>query len=113
MTFWLCILAYTVPKLLHRVVPSPDAIPKHLLQNTLVVQPNLLDNGMGKKLHALLLKEGEEGYYTNVDDGLPILHEHIGEAQPLNEQGFCDHKFLVVSKDRTKCVLPGRIDIGR
>jgi hypothetical protein len=40
-------------------------------------------------------------------------HEHIGEAQPLTAEGTCAHPFLVPSVNRTACVLPGRMDVGR
>lgn len=35
------------------------------------------------------------------------------EAQPINTDGSCSHKFLFPNLDKTKCHLPQRVDIGK
>lgn len=55
---------------------------------------------------------------SNVDadlktGGFVARHEHIGEAEPIGEGGVCNHPFLVPNLDKTLCILPQRVDIGR
>jgi hypothetical protein len=56
------------------------------------------------------------GFPCNTDD-VKFYHaarEDIGEAVPLTDaKEGCKHPFLVPNNNRTLCVLPGRIDIGR
>ena len=44
--------------------------------------------------------------------GFDVLHEHIGEAAPLVNDA-CTNPFLVPNKNRTMCILPQRIDLGK
>jgi len=58
---------------------------------------------------------GEDG--QGFDDvakavGRVPIHEHIGEAEPMID-GQCTHPFLVPDYNRTQCVIPGRLDVGR
>jgi hypothetical protein len=39
-------------------------------------------------------------------------HEDIGEFEPINEDGNCDHLLMVPNKARTKCIFISAIDIG-
>jgi hypothetical protein len=41
-----------------------------------------------------------------------ILHKHIGEAQPINEDGSCSHAYLYADPHQKNCILPGRVDAG-
>lgn len=41
------------------------------------------------------------------------IHEHVGEAMPLEADGSCSNPFLMPSVNRTECILPGRVDVGR
>lgn len=41
------------------------------------------------------------------------IHQHIGEAEAIGENGKCSNPYLVPSLDRTVCSLPGRIDVAR
>lgn len=54
---------------------------------------------------------------SNMDDlrtiGFVPKHEHIGEAVPIGEDGSCAHKYLAPNINRTHCILPQRIDIGK
>ena len=36
----------------------------------------------------------------------------IGEAGPINSDGTCIHPYLFPNSNKTKCILPQRIDIG-
>lgn len=42
-----------------------------------------------------------------------MVHEHVGEAVPVNKEGFCEHPFLVPNANRTLCIFPQRIDVGQ
>ena len=33
-------------------------------------------------------------------------NEEIGEGRPVNDEGGCDHQFLVPNRARVRCVLP-------
>mmetsp|Transcript_3836 Transcript_3836/g.4420 ORF Transcript_3836/g.4420 Transcript_3836/m.4420 type:complete len:304 (+) Transcript_3836:71-982(+) len=52
--------------------------------------------------------------YTNAADTkwYDVTYEDVGEAEPMIN-GRCADPFLVPNKNRTACVLPGRVDVGR
>jgi hypothetical protein len=45
--------------------------------------------------------------------GFTVRYEHIGEAEPINSDGTCSHPYLVPNLNRTLCILPQRVDVGR
>eukprot|EP00040_Diaphanoeca_grandis_P025327 m.140115 g.140115 ORF g.140115 m.140115 type:complete len:470 (-) comp30103_c0_seq1:346-1755(-) len=92
---------------------STHSIPPHMLHHSVHYQEGLIPVAAAKEL--LSLVKTMKTYPTNVADVkfYPTLREHVGEAvPPVNDR--CDmHPFLVHSADKTKCVLPGRIDVGK
>ncbi len=67
-------------------------IQEHLLHHKYSFHKDLLSNQTGNELHELLLSLGERsagGFSSNVNDGLRIKHEHIGEAEPIEADGSC------------------------
>jgi hypothetical protein len=38
--------------------------------------------------------------------------EHIGEWEPILDDGTCSNRFLIPSKNGTGCVLPARFDVA-
>ncbi len=88
-------------------------IPAHLLGHKLVYSRNFIPEKVGSDL--LNLMKEMKSFPTNAADlqFYKTKHEHIGEAIPIGPGGRCDHPFLIPSSDKTQCVLPGRIDIGR
>jgi len=91
------------------------SIPAHLLHHPVEVVPELISPATAAKLRASILSMGsdKEGF-PDVAKGVgqPPYHDNIGEATQL--QGVvCTHPFLVPNENRTRCVLPGRIDVGR
>ena len=99
--------------LVHSFLPSRELIiPPHMLQ-TAYFQEELLSRSSASDLLSLMKKMRD--FPTNVNDVLfyKATHEHIGEAVPLARNGTCADPFLVPNSDRTLCVLPGRIDVGR
>ena len=97
-----------------------NKIPAHLLHHPVHVQRDLLSPKVGADLLKLVEQIGStNGYPTNVVDTsfYHTEHEHVGEAIPaaVTEDGgvVCSNPFLVPSIDRTKCLMAGRIDIGK
>lgn len=89
-------------------------LPKHLLGHAVVYDPELLTREQGAALLALIKRLRDFPVVSNAEGGFyNLTHEHIGEAQPIEKGGRCAHPYLVPSVDRTMCVLPGRIDVGR
>ena len=87
--------------------------------NTALTRPTV-SLRTGKELLDLVEEIGvKKGYPTNVADTnfYHTEHEHIGEAVPAIKEAdgsvICENPFLVPSRDRTQCLLAGRIDIGR
>lgn len=39
--------------------------------------------------------------------------EEIGEGMPIGVHSICENKLLTPNLNRTKCVLPSRVDVGR
>eukprot|EP00051_Salpingoeca_urceolata_P028395 m.486638 g.486638 ORF g.486638 m.486638 type:complete len:427 (+) comp24527_c0_seq1:33-1313(+) len=95
------------------LLPSRVQLPEHLLGHPALFLPNLLTPEQADGLMDLSKKFGD--FPTNVADlnFYNTTHEHIGEAVPMGANGTCDHMFLVPSRDRKLCHLPGRIDIGK
>lgn len=93
-----------------------SAIPTHLRNHPVSVIKGLIPPETGHNLRSAIktLGEDEEGF-PDVAKGVGKTpwNEHIGEATPLSPDGTCSHPFLVPNANRTQCVLPGRIDVGR
>lgn len=88
--------------------------PSHLLHHPIVYQENFIPLSIGTAL-LQRIKYSLKDFPTNVNDlnFYRTKHEHIGEAIPISVDGSCAHPFLVPNSDRSLCVLPGRIDVGR
>eukprot|EP00163_Fabomonas_tropica_P001901 TRINITY_DN11404_c0_g1_i1.p1 TRINITY_DN11404_c0_g1~~TRINITY_DN11404_c0_g1_i1.p1 ORF type:complete len:432 (+),score=114.06 TRINITY_DN11404_c0_g1_i1:149-1444(+) len=88
------------------------AIPSHLLGNSATFKSDLLSPKQGDELLTLL--KSMKDFPTNSNDVrfYKAEREHVGEAVPL-VGGKCDHPYMVPNTNRTHCVLPGRIDVGR
>merc|ERR1712137_394436 len=93
--------------------PTRVSLPAHMINNPSVFLENLITPEQGDTLMNLA-KEMKE-FPVNAAD-LKFYHtryEHIGEAEPLPEDGICEHPYMIPSVNGTHCILPGRIDIGR
>ncbi|CAK9051354.1 Uncharacterized protein SCF082_LOCUS28204, partial [Durusdinium trenchii] len=88
-------------------------IPEHLLGKPAVYVPQLFGNETQRALLDLLVERGEIPSNSADTSFYKTLHEHIGEAQPIEADGTCSHPYLMPNQDRTLCILPGRIDIAR
>ena len=93
--------------------PRPHTIPEHMLNNRVVYQTDLLTEDVAAQLRNLT--KHMKTFPTNLNDlkFYKTTHEHIGEAAPLEADGSCANPFLKTSIEKTSCVLPGRIDVGR
>jgi hypothetical protein len=89
-------------------------LPQHLLGHKSLELPNFVRADVAAELMALI-KEMRD-FPTNANDlkFYDTVHEHIGEAVPISEHGRCDmHPYFVPNSNRTMCILPGRVDVGR
>lgn len=88
-------------------------LPKHMLGHPVVYKDQLISPEQGDSLRQLFRDIAP--FPTNNADlnFYKTVHEHIGEAVPMGEDGSCPHHYLLPSRDGTLCHLPGRIDIGR
>lgn len=94
-------------------LPSRELhVPDHMLQ-TAFFEEELLSPKAAKELFALIKRMKE--FPTNINDVqfYKTRHEHIGEAMALTPNESCADPLFVPNSDRTLCVLPGRIDVGR
>ena len=86
-------------------------VPSHLSNHNVHVIPDLIPKDIGNELIELMKEFGN--FPSNVDQsraqGFKPLHEDIGEAQPINSDGSCDHNFLFPNGDKVKCILPQRV----
>ena len=118
------LLFLTLALLVHLWAQPRFSVPAHLLGHPAVHLERMIDPVLGRELLDFVRREGKlgdgsnGGYPTNIADleFYNTTHEHVGEARPV-ERGnggvICAHPFLVPSRDKTQCILPGRVDIGR
>ena len=80
-------------------------IPERMYGNSVEVVPEILSEASAAAIRDLIKRMGEEGFPTNVDDGLRIVHEHIGEARPAVD-GRCEHPCVCVcpAHERVRCM---------
>ena len=93
--------------------PRPNSIPDHMLNTRVVYQTDFLTEDMAAELRNLTKEM--KNFPTNLSDlkFYKTTHEHIGEAVPLEADGSCANPLLMASINKTSCVLPGRVDVGR
>ncbi|GBG30287.1 Hypothetical Protein FCC1311_065062 [Hondaea fermentalgiana] len=96
---------------LHYMVRTP--IPSHMQNQAAVFVPELVNRETQSALLDLLKTKGVIPSNSADTNFYEVKHEHIGEAQPLEADGTCAHRYLMPNKNRTQCILPGRIDVAR
>jgi hypothetical protein len=108
----LTIIVYLYDVLYTDFIYKPIKIPSHLLNHRVIESINLIPRDIADKLIDDI--KAERSFPTNSQDTrfYNILHEHIGEAVDINEDGSCSHYLMVPNKKQTKCILPNRIDIA-
>ncbi len=99
-------------------------IPEHLLHHPVEYHRNLITPENAKSLNQLVRDMAVYPSNLNADTitgGWNVRHPHIGEAVPSrritdsngNVTFKCDHEFMIPTADKSMCVLPQRIDIGK
>jgi len=86
-------------------------VPQQLAGHPVHFEENLVPEAVAEEMRNHLKEIGV--LYTNAADTqwYDPIYEDVGEAQPFDNG--CSDPFLVPNKNRTKCVLPGRTDVGR
>jgi len=103
---------------------SRSQIPPHLLGHTVEYTKNLISPEHGLELKKLVLEMKEYPSNINADTktgGWKVRHPHIGEAVPTirgtdangTATAKCAHDFLTPTVDKSQCILPQRIDVGK
>ena len=97
-----------------RLIPRA-VVPPHLADHQVYALDDLIPKDMRVQLQDTIRSMGIFG--SNVDTsratGFVPIHEHIGEAIPINPDGSCSHDFLFPNPNRTLCILPERVDVGK
>jgi hypothetical protein len=100
-------------------------IPAHLLGHPVEYTRNLISEEHGLELKKLVLEMKVYPSNINADTltgGWKVRYPHIGEAVATkrtvdettgNITVKCDHEFMTPNADKTMCILPQRIDIGK
>jgi hypothetical protein len=84
-----------------------------MLNSKVVYERDLLSEDVASELR--ILTKYMKTFPTNLSDlkFYNTTHEHIGESTPLESDGSCANPFLMNSIQKTSCILPGRVDVGR
>jgi hypothetical protein len=94
-----------------------NRIPSHLMGHTLVDKENFLSPEMVEKLLANTRKSSPIYSTTKEPAVFKTQFDNIGEAVPANLSatgaGRCPHRLLTLDNSGTRCIFPGRIDVGR
>jgi hypothetical protein len=91
-------------------------IPSHLLNHHAEWIPDFIPQEDFDALNGIIREMKD--FPSNLDadtktGGFTVRHEHIGEAEIINSDGTCSHPYLVPNLNRTLCILPQRVDVGR
>lgn len=84
-----------------------------MLNSKVIYERDLLSEDVAAELRNLT--KHMKTFPTNLSDlkFYKTTHEHIGEATALEADGSCANSFLMASINKTECVLPGRVDVGK
>jgi hypothetical protein len=108
-TLLIVVVSYLLQKLPRSKIPDHMLGHKVFWKEDLVARP-LVNELMG------LVKEMKE-FPNNIDQnkvtGFVPVYEDLGEGQPIEADGKCKHPLLFPNSDKTKCILPQRMDIGK
>mmetsp|Transcript_9042 Transcript_9042/g.25351 ORF Transcript_9042/g.25351 Transcript_9042/m.25351 type:complete len:438 (+) Transcript_9042:227-1540(+) len=88
-------------------------IPDHLLGHKAFFERDFISKDTGDQLMEMLK---DMSVFPSVSSYLKFYtceNEDTGEGVPIPEDGKCPHSFLLPNVNRTKCVLPARIDVGK
>ena len=113
---WPLLLALLAAAAAYLLRARPQRLPPHLLGHPLRRFPALLDAGARASLMRLAQEIARFPTVTAAEAAYNITHEDIGEGReesPPDARGLCAHPFLIPSTDGRRCILPGRVDVGR
>src|SRR5690349_10460175 len=90
-------------------------ISNHLIGHAAVIKSNLILHDIAAELRQMLInmKEVPSVLDQATGSGTVPVHEQIGEGVALNADGTCSHDYLFPKHDKTLCILPQRVDVGR
>lgn len=107
-------IIFSLLGILIQVIPRSNT-PSHLLGHAAFAVDELIPAPLVKDL-IVMMKE-QKYFHSNVDQskaqGFKPVHEDFGEAQPIEPDGTCKHSLLFPNIDKTKCIFPQRVDVGK
>ena len=97
------------------IVPPRADIPSHLLGHPILNIKNMVPKDIGAKLNTILREMREFPTNINADlkTGYSGCAEDIGENAAILPNGQCDDPYTVPNINRTHCIYPQRIDVGK
>jgi hypothetical protein len=108
------VVAVAVVAGIYWMLPARQEIPAHLKRHPLVdVGRGFLDDATIEALLEMTRSIRTIGTAARDYDMYTAAVDHIGEAVPVNTDGSCPALFLMPNGDKTRCVFPGRSDVGR
>ena len=96
-----------------------SSIPSHLINHTVVFRENLISELVGDSLRKHIKEISIFPSNINADRKAATgiqFHSHsedIGEGQSINDDGKCSDPLLVPNSNRTLCIFPQRVDVGK
>ena len=91
-----------------------SAIPPHLTGHTLIDLQGFLSPETVEDLLAFTRELGVIPSAAREYDSYAVTRDHIGEAVPYDKAlGKCPGDFLMTDANLSRCIFPGRIDVGR
>jgi hypothetical protein len=101
--------------IVYDLLPLRHSIPEHLANHPVLNLPNFIPPESALRLNSLMREMGEFHSNTNADlkSGFAGAREDIGEGRPILSDGSCTHPFLIPNMNKTSCILPQRVDVGR
>lgn len=90
-------------------------IPAHLSNHAAFSETDLVPEALARDLQRVIVQMGEfpSNVHSSRGTGFSPTHAHIGEAVPLSAEGDCEHALLSPNPQRTACILPDRVDVGK
>lgn len=98
---------------LHFMFPR-NTIPAHLTGHKLIDLQNFLTEQQVEDLLTFTRDLGVIPSAAREYDSYAVIRDHIGEAVPYNKTlGRCPGDYLMTDANLSRCIFPGRIDVGR
>lgn len=95
--------------------PRTPKIPSHFTNLPAFAMDDLIDKGTAKELMQMFkeIKVFLNNINQSKAQGFKPTYPSIGEDQPISADGTCPYELLYPNNEKTACVFPERIDVGK